>query len=74
LIPWLAVSAIFVLSLIVAIATMVHGMTQISLGKTDLPWWYRILMLLSESGLALSALGILALVVVSIRRASKTQS
>jgi hypothetical protein len=52
---------------------MLHGMAQISLGKTDLPWWYRTLMLLSEAGLTLSALGIMALVIISIRRASKTQ-
>ena len=73
-IPWLAVSITFAFSLIVAIATMLHGMAQVSLGKTDLSWWYRTLMLLSESGLALSTLGILALVVGSIRRASKAQS
>jgi hypothetical protein len=52
---------------------MAHGMAQMSVEKGSLPWWFHTLMVISEWGLALSAIGILALVIVSIRRASKTQ-
>lgn len=71
LIPWLLVASLFAVSLVTAIATMLHGMAQIGLQKTSLPWWYHPLVTISECGLALSTAGILVLVIVSIRRASK---
>ncbi|HMH15640.1 MAG TPA: hypothetical protein VK578_21245 [Edaphobacter sp.] len=73
ILPWLAVSITFTVSLVVAIATMIHGMAQMSVEKGSLPWWFHTLMVISELGLALSTIGILALVIVSIRRASKAQ-
>ncbi|HEY6414274.1 MAG TPA: hypothetical protein VIX42_11345 [Edaphobacter sp.] len=72
-IPWLAVFIIFSISLIIAITTMLYGMAHVGIQKTNLPWWYHTLILLSGSGLVLSALGILALVVTSIRRATRTE-
>jgi hypothetical protein len=51
---------------------MVHGMARVGIEKGNLPWWYHALLAISEFGLALSTIGILALVIVSIRCASKT--
>jgi hypothetical protein len=73
LVPWLIVAAIFGIFLIIALAAILYGMAQVGIAKTILPWWYHPLIRISESGLILSAIGILALVIISIRRASKDQ-
>ncbi|MCU1223143.1 MAG: hypothetical protein JWQ42_1236 [Edaphobacter sp.] len=73
LVPWLLVAGLFVVSLISAIATMLHGMARIGIDKANLSWWFHPLTLISECGLILSTAGILALVIVSFRRALKSQ-
>jgi len=52
---------------------MLHGMARVGIEKTALPWWFHPLTLISECGLVLSTAGILALVIVSFRRALKSQ-
>ena len=73
MIPWLLVAGLFAISLITAVATMLHGMARVGIDKTDLPWWFHPLTLISECGLALSTAGILTLAIVSFRRALKSQ-
>ena len=70
LVPWLIVAVLFTLSLIIAIVTMIRGMTY-GINHAALPSWYHPLLLLSQSGLTLSTAGILILVAVSFRRALK---
>jgi hypothetical protein len=49
---------------------MIRGMTY-GINHAALPSWYHPLLLLSQSGLALSTAGILILVAISFRRALK---
>lgn len=65
---WILLGLLFALSLILSIAMIVATLNWVRLHGPNLPAWFHPLTLLSEWTLALSALGLFALTIVTVIR------
>jgi hypothetical protein len=61
-------AALFVVSLVSSITMIVQTMNWLRLKGTGLPIWYQAMTTLSEWGLAISSVGLLALVAITVIR------
>jgi MFS superfamily sulfate permease-like transporter len=70
---WILLGFLFVISLVISIAMIVETLNWVRLHGPTLPEWFHPLTTLSEWTLALSALGLFALAILTVIRRANEQ-